>query len=92
MRLNAPNLPAADYLHTVFARIQSAGQRLIVMPEWNNRHVCSRLQADALYLITSNGVNLRRRDRDRDRDRHTVSYNPQSLKNSIPASALLQSV
>jgi len=31
----------ADYLHTFFVRIQSAGHRLIVMPERNNRHVGS---------------------------------------------------
>jgi len=34
-------LVTADRLHTFFARIQSAAQRLIVMPAWNNRHVDS---------------------------------------------------
>jgi len=43
----------ADQLHTVFARIQSAGQRLIVKPERNNRHVGCPTPAPAILLTGS---------------------------------------
>jgi len=46
-------LVAANYLHTFFARIQSAGQRLFVMPERNNRHVGCQTPASAILLTGS---------------------------------------
>jgi len=46
-------LVAADHMHTGITRIQSTGQRLIAIPERNNRHVGSPTPAPAILRACS---------------------------------------
>ena len=46
-------LVAADHMHTGITRIQSVGQRLIAIPERNNRHVGSTTPAPAILRACS---------------------------------------